>query len=84
MNAKYETDERPIEEGCDCPTCRNHSRAYVRHLLKSGEMLGCRLMVMHNLWFYNNLMAQIRDAIEKGCYSDFKKHILESMEQGEN
>ncbi len=84
LNAKYETDERPIEEGCDCPTCRNHSRAYVRHLLKSGEMLGCRLMVMHNLWFYNNLMAQIRDAIEKGCYSDFKKHILESMEQGEN
>jgi queuine tRNA-ribosyltransferase len=84
LNAKYETDERPIEEGCDCPTCRNHSRAYVRHLLKSGEMLGCRLMVMHNLWFYNNLMAQIRDAIEKGCYRDFKKHILESMEQGEN
>ena len=83
LNAKYETDDRPIEEGCDCPTCRNHSRAYVRHLLKSGEMLGCRLMVLHNLYFYNNLMAQIREAIEAGRYSEFKKEMLESMEQGE-
>ena len=84
LNAKYETDDRPIEEGCGCPTCRNHSRAYVRHLLKSGEMLGCRLMVMHNLYFYNNLMTQIREAIEEGRYSTFKKDMLESMERGED
>jgi len=82
LNARFETDDRPIEEGCNCPTCRNHSRAYVRHLLKSGEMLGCRLMVLHNLYFYNNLMAEIRKAIEEGRYSEFKKNMLESMERG--
>ena len=83
LNAKYETDDRPIEEGCGCPTCRNHSRAYVRHLLKSGEMPGCRLMVLHNLYFYNNLMAEIREAIEQGRFKEFKKGLLESMEAGE-
>jgi len=83
LNAKYETDDRPIEEGCGCPTCRNHSRAYVRHLLKSGEMLGCRLMVLHNLYFYNNLMTEIREAIEQGRFKEFKKGLLESMEAGE-
>ncbi len=84
LNARFETDDRPIEEGCGCPACRNHSRAYVRHLLKSGEMLGCRLMVLHNLYFYNNLMTQIREAIEAGNYSTFKKNMLESMERGED
>ncbi len=84
LNARYETDDRPIEEGCGCPTCRNHSRAYVRHLLKSGEMLGCRLMVMHNLYFYNNLMKRIRDAIEEGRFKEFKRGLLESMEKGED
>ena len=84
LNARFETDDRPIEEGCGCPACRNHSRAYVRHLLKSGEMLGCRLMVLHNLYFYNNLMTQIREAIEAGNYSKFKKNMLESMERGED
>ncbi|MCR5432250.1 MAG: tRNA guanosine(34) transglycosylase Tgt [Lachnospiraceae bacterium] len=83
LNARFETDDRPIEEGCGCPACRNHSRAYVRHLLKSGEMLGCRLMVLHNLYFYNNLMAEIRKAIEEGRYSAFKREMLDSMERGE-
>lgn len=72
QNAKYQTDERPIEEGCRCPTCSRFSRAYVRHLLKSGEMLSQRLLVMHNLWFYNGLMAEIRQHLENGTFESFR------------
>jgi len=81
LNAKYETDDRPIEEGCGCPACKNHSRAYIRHLLKAGEMLGMRLMVLHNLYFYNNLMSEIRDAIDNGCFASYKKAKLEGFEK---
>lgn len=70
-NAKYETDERPIDEKCNCPVCHNFSRAYIRHLLKSGEMLGMRLAVIHNLYFYNNLMEVIRTELDKGTFFDF-------------
>ena len=70
-NAKYETDESPIDEHCDCPVCRNFSRAYIRHLLKSGEMLGMRLAVLHNLYFYNNLMEVIRTQLDNGTYMEF-------------
>ena len=79
LNARFETDDRPIEEGCGCPACRNHSRAYVRHLLKSGEMLGCRLMVMHNLYFYNNMMEEIRDALDAGEFASYKKRKLAGL-----
>ncbi len=78
-NEKYKLDPRPIEERCGCPACRNHSRAYIRHLLAAGEMLGCRLMVLHNLYFYNTMMQEIRDAIEKGCYEEYKKNKLEGF-----
>ncbi len=81
MNAKYELDERPIEEGCQCPACKKYSRAYIRHLLKAKEMLGLRLLVMHNLYFYNNMMEEIRDAIEKGCYKEYKKAKLAGFEE---
>ena len=70
-NAKYALDPAPIDEHCDCPVCRNFSRAYVRHLLKSGEMLGMRLAVMHNLWFYNTLMETIRQKLDEGVFEDF-------------
>ena len=70
-NAKYELDERPIDEHCDCPTCRSFSRAYIRHLLKSGEMLGMRLAVLHNLYFYNNLMEIIRGELDRGTFTAF-------------
>ncbi|MBR3103833.1 MAG: tRNA guanosine(34) transglycosylase Tgt [Lachnospiraceae bacterium] len=83
MNAKYETDDRPIEEGCGCPTCRRYSRAYVRHLLKAKEMLGMRMCVLHNLYYYNHLMEEIRAAIEAGNYAAFKKETLERMAQGD-
>lgn len=84
LNAKFETDDRPIEEGCKCPACRNYSRAYVRHLLKAGEMLGLRLMVTHNLYFYNHLMEEIREAIEQGRFSEFKKAKLEGFKINDN
>ena len=71
-NAKYQTDDRPIEEGCQCPTCRKFSRAYVRHLLKAGEMLSQRLLVQHNLWFYNNLMTEIRKALDEDRFDEFR------------
>ena len=80
MNARYELDNRPIEEGCGCPACRRYSRSYIRHLLKSGEMLGLRLMVTHNLWFYNHLMSEIRDAIDKGIYSTWYRQKLAGMQ----
>lgn len=82
FNAKYELDGRPIEEGCGCPACRNYSRAYIRHLLKAKEMLGMRLCVLHNLYFYNHLMEEIRDAIEEHRYSAFKKEKLEGFSNG--
>ncbi len=75
-NAKYAEDDRPIEEGCECPACRRYSRAYIRHLHKSGEMLGLRLCVLHNLYFYNHLMQEIRDAIDEGKYASFKSKML--------
>lgn len=84
LNAKYETDDRPIEDGCGCPACRRYSRAYIRHLLKAKEMLGMRLCVLHNLYFYNHLMEDIRHALDEGRYAAFKKEMLTSMEQGEN
>ena len=87
FNARFETDDRPIDENCNCPVCKNHSRAYIRHLLKAGEMLGMRFMVTHNLYFYNNMMAEIRSAIEEGRYAQYKKEKLEgfseSKERGE-
>ena len=83
FNAKYELDERPIEEGCGCPACRSYSRAYIRHLLKSKEMLGMRLCVLHNLYFYNTMMAEIREAIEAGAYKEYKKRKLEGMAAGQ-
>lgn len=70
-NAKYELDENPIDSQCSCPVCQNFSRAYIRHLLKSGEMLGMRLSVIHNLYFYNNLMEIIRNKLDNGTYTDF-------------
>ena len=79
FNAKYELDDRPFEEGCGCPACRSYSRAYIRHLLKAKEMLGMRLCVLHNLYFYNHLMEEIREAIEQGTYKEFKKRTLEGM-----
>ncbi len=79
FNKKYETDTRPIEEGCKCPACKSFSRAYIRHLLKAKEMLGMRLCVMHNLYYYNNLIEEIRIAICEGRYSEFKKSKLELM-----
>lgn len=81
FNAKYELDDRPIEEGCGCPACRKYSRAYIRHLLKAKEMLGMRLCVLHNLYFYNHLMEDIRSAIDAGIYSEFKKKTLEGLEK---
>ena len=83
FNRKYETDPAPIEEGCGCPACRSYSRAYIRHLLKAGEMLGMRLCVLHNLYFYNKMMSEIRDAIEAGNFAAYKKKKLDSMEEKE-
>ena len=79
FNKKYELDSRPIEEGCKCPACRSYSRAYIRHLLKAGEMLGMRLCVLHNLYFYNTMMSEIRDAIDQGNYKAYKKKKLDGM-----
>ena len=79
FNAKYELDDRPIEEGCQCPACRTYSRAYIRHLLKAKEMLGMRLCVLHNLYFYNTMMEEIREAIEEGRYQEYKKQKLDMM-----
>ncbi len=83
FNAKYELDPRPIEEGCQCPACRSYSRAYIRHLLKAKEMLGMRLCVLHNLYFYNKMMEEIRDAIENHRYADYKRQKLEGMTRGQ-
>ena len=79
FNAKYELDPRPIEEGCQCPACRSYSRAYIRHLMKAKEMLGMRLCVLHNLYFYNTMMSEIRQAIEEGNYKEYKKRKIDGM-----
>ncbi len=71
LNAKYELDSKPLDEECDCPTCKNHSRAYIRHLFKSGEILGMRLAVMHNLYFYNTLFERIRQALDDDTFDKF-------------
>ena len=76
-NQKYERDMTPIDEDCDCPVCRQYSKAYIRHLLKAKEMLSQRLLVMHNLWFYNKLMEDIRNALDKGQFSEFKREKQE-------
>ena len=81
FNQKYEKDMRPIEEGCGCPTCRRYSRAYIRHLLKAKEMLGMRLCVLHNLYFYNTMMEEIRDALDAGNFASYKEEKLYSMGQ---
>ncbi|MBP3543001.1 MAG: tRNA guanosine(34) transglycosylase Tgt [Lachnospiraceae bacterium] len=83
FNVKYELDDRPIEEGCQCPACKNYSRGYIRHLLKAKEMLGMRLCVLHNLYFYNHLMEEIRTAIEEQRYASFKEEKLYGFKQGE-
>ena len=83
FNQKYEKDMRPIEEGCGCPACRRYSRAYIRHLLKAKEMLGMRLCVLHNLYFYNTMMTEIRDALDEGRFAAYKKEKLERMKQGQ-
>ena len=83
FNAKYELDDRPIEEGCQCPACRSYSRAYIRHLLKAKEMLGMRLCVLHNLYFYNHMMEEIRDALDEHRFAAYKKSKLEGFSIGD-
>lgn len=80
QNKRFELDERPIEEGCQCPACRHYSRAYIRHLLKAKEMLGLRLLVLHNLYFYNTMMSEIREAIEQNRFAQYKKEKIDLME----
>lgn len=80
FNAKYELDDRPIEDGCPCPACRRYSRAYIRHLLKAKEMLGMRLCVLHNLYFYNTMMTEIRDALDEGRFAAYKRDKLSGMQ----
>lgn len=79
-NAKYEKDDTPIEEGCSCPTCRRHSKAYIRHLFKAKEMLAMRLCVTHNLWFYNTLMQKIRDSLDDGTFDEFKEKYTDLLD----
>ena len=81
FNQKYEKDMRPIEEGCGCPACQRYSRAYIRHLLKAKEMLGMRLCVLHNLYFYNTMMEEIRDALDAGNFKSYKEEKLYNMGQ---
>ncbi|MBQ0028335.1 MAG: tRNA guanosine(34) transglycosylase Tgt [Lachnospiraceae bacterium] len=78
-NAKFARDDRPIEPGCQCPTCRRYTRAYIRHLMVAGEMLAMRLCVIHNLYFYNKMMEEIRNSLDNGCFAKYKKDMLESM-----
>jgi queuine tRNA-ribosyltransferase len=80
-NEKYKTDERPIEEGCGCLACRRYSRGYIRHLLKAGEMLGMRLLVSHNIYFYNTLMERIREELEKGTFSEFREKYVPILQK---
>ncbi len=83
FNAKYELDDRPIEENCGCPACKRYSRAYIRHLLKAKEMLGMRFCVLHNLYFYNNMMSEIREAIEQHRFSEYKRCKLNGFENND-
>ena len=78
-NARYELDDSPIDDTCGCPVCRRYTKAYVRHLLKRDEMLGLRFCVLHNLYFYNNMMKEIRDSIENHTWKEYKKHKLEAV-----
>lgn len=80
-NAKYELDDSPIDSACDCPVCQRHSRAYIRHLQKAKEMLGMRLAVMHNLWFYNTLMERIREALDEGRFEKFYQKYREILDK---
>lgn len=82
FNKKYELDKRPIEEGCNCPACRSYSRGYIRHLLKANEMLGMRLCVLHNLYFYNTMMSEIRTAIREKRYTEYKNNKIRTMLEG--
>lgn len=82
FNKKFELDKRPIEEGCNCPACRSYSRGYIRHLLKANEMLGMRLCVLHNLYFYNTMMSEIRTAIREGRYTKYKNNKIRTMLEG--
>ena len=82
FNAQYELDDRPIEPGCQCPACKRYSRAYIRHLLKAKEMLGMRLCVLHNLYFYNTMMEEIRDALDKGEFAAYKIRKLTGLNRG--
>ena len=79
FNARFEKDDRPIDETCDCPACRRYSRAYIRHLLKANEMLGMRLCVLHNLRFYNRMMEEIRESLDAGCFAQYKKERIASL-----
>jgi queuine tRNA-ribosyltransferase len=80
-NQKYENDDHVIEEGCQCPVCRNgFSKGYIRHLIKAGEVLGMRLCVMHNLWFYNSLMEHIRDSLDKDCFESFHNEYVKRLD----
>ncbi|MCM1186257.1 MAG: tRNA guanosine(34) transglycosylase Tgt [Lachnoclostridium sp.] len=83
FNAKYELDDSPIEESCMCPACQRYSKAYIRHLLKAKEMLGMRLCVLHNLYFYNTMMKEIRDALDEGRFAAYKKKKLEGMAENQ-
>ncbi len=83
MNKRFELDERPIEVGCQCPACRHYTRAYIRHLLKAKEMLGLRLLVLHNLYFYNTMMSEVREAIGTNCFAQYKKKKIDLMASGE-
>lgn len=80
-NERYREDSRPIDENCGCPACARFSRAYIRHLMKAGEMLGLRLAVLHNLYFYNDLMAKIRESLEAGTFADFRRRYSELLSQ---
>lgn len=82
FNKKYELDKRPIVEGCNCPACRSYSRGYIRHLLKANEMLGMRLCVLHNLYFYNTMMSEIRTAIRENRYTEYKNNKIRTMLEG--
>ena len=81
LNAKYELDESPIEEGCQCPACRRYSKSYIRHLFKAKEMLAMRLCVLHNLYFFNNMMEEIRTALDEDRFSEYKRAKLEGFKE---
>ncbi len=81
LNAKYELDDTPIEQECGCPACQRYTRAYIRHLFKAKEMLAMRLCVLHNLYFFNQMMAEVRQALEEGRFAQYKKQKLEGFKQ---